>query len=142
MVGIIAAQSIGEPTTQMSLDTKHSAGKSGALSTALVGVPRIQEILSYSKQIKTPQTRIYFTKNIRSNRQDVNKINSFLKHLTIRELIDTAEIYYQVNTNNNLDDKLKNDNVINPFFINNQKTELTNLPFIFRLKMNMEKMLD
>ena len=142
MVGVIAAQSLGEPTTQMSLDTKHSAGKAGVLSTALVGVPRIQEILSYSKSIKTPQTLIYFDKNIRSDRSAVNKINSFLKHLTIRELIDTAEIYYQINTNNSLDKKLKEDNVINPFFINNQKTELTNLPFIFRLKMNLEKMYD
>ena len=142
MVGVIAAQSLGEPTTQMSLDTKHSAGKVGILSTALVGVPRIQEILSYSKSIKTPQTLIYFKKDVRSDRTAVNKINSFLKHLTIRELIDTAEIYYQVNTNNSLDNKLKDDNVINPFFINNQKTELTNLPFIFRLKMNLEKMYD
>ncbi len=142
MIGVIAAQSLGEPTTQMSLDTKHSAGKAGVLSTALVGVPRIQEILSYSKSIKTPQTLIYFDKSIRSDKSAVNKVNSFLKHLTIRELIDTAEIYYQINTNNSLDKKLKDDNVVNPFFINNQKTELTNLPFIFRLKMNLEKMFD
>jgi len=142
MVGVIAAQSIGEPTTQMSLDTKHSAGKVGILSTALVGVPRVQEILSYSKTIKTPQTLIYFNKDIRADRSTVNKINSFLKHLTIRELIDSAEIYYQVNTNNSLDKKLKDDSVVNPFFINNQKTELNNLPFIFRLKMNLEKMFD
>ena len=107
-----------------------------------MGVPRIKEILSYSKSIKTPQTLIYFDKSIRSDKSAVNKVNSFLKHLTIRELIDTAEIYYQINTNNSLDKKLKDDNVVNPFFINNQKTELTNLPFIFRLKMNLEKMFD
>jgi|SaaInlV_150m_DNA_5_1039734.scaffolds.fasta_scaffold01900_3 DNA-directed RNA polymerase beta' subunit len=142
MVGVIAAQSLGEPTTQMSLDTKHSAGKVGVLSTSLVGVPRIQEILSYSKSMKTPQTLIYFDKSVRSDKTSVNKINSYLKHLTIRELIDAAEIYYQVNTNNSLDTKLKNDNVVNPFFIGNQKTELVNLPFIFRLKMNLEKMYD
>jgi len=142
MIGIIAAQSLGEPTTQMSLDTKHSAGKTGVLSSALTGVPRIQEILSYSKQIKTPQTKIYFTEDIRADRQVVNKINSFLKHLTIRELIETAEIYYQVNTNNSLDKQLKDDGVTNPFFINNQKTDISNLPFIFRLKFNLEKMYD
>ncbi len=146
MVGVIAAQSLGEPTTQMSLDTKHSAGKAGALSTALVGVPRIQELLSYSKQIKTPQTLIYFDKDIRSDKSFVNKINSFLKHLTIRELIDSAEIYYQIDQekslSNSLDEKLKSDNVTNPFFINNQKVDLANLPFIFRLKMNLEKMFD
>ena len=142
MVGIIAAQSVGEPTTQMSLDTKHSAGKSGALSTALVGVPRIQELLSYSKQIKTPIMIIYLDEENRYEKNKVNRISSFLKHLTIRELINTAEIYYQVDTDNELDKVLEEDKVSSPFFINNQKTELINLPFVFRFKMNLEKMLD
>ena len=37
---------------------------------------------------------------------------------------------------------LENDNVINPFYINNQKIDLNNMPFVFRLKMNLEKMMD
>jgi hypothetical protein len=67
MVGILAAQSIGEPITQLNLNTKHFAGvasKSGAAS----GVPRITELLAYSKNIKTPQITIYFNDMIRSNK--------------------------------------------------------------------------
>ena len=43
MVGVISAQSVGEPTSQMNLDSKHSAGKIGGGIGALQGVPRIQE---------------------------------------------------------------------------------------------------
>ena len=72
----------------------------------------------------------------------MNRINSFFKHLTIKELIDSAEIYYQVEGNNEFDQMIEKDNVINPYFINNQKVELKNMPFVFRLKMNIEKMMD
>ena len=142
MVGIIAAQSVGEPTSQMNLDSKHAAGKGGGGSGALSGVPRITELLGYSKQIKTPQMTVYFEEELQENKEMVNRINSFFKHLTILELIDSAEIFYQVNVNNDLDKIIKDDDVINPFFINNQKVDLANMPFIFRFKMNLEKMMD
>ena len=137
MVGVLAAQSIGEPTTQLNLNTKHFAGvasKSGAAS----GVPRLIELLSFSKDIKTPQMAVYFDDNIRSDKNSVNKIASYFKFLSIKQLIDSAEIYYDVGT----EKKLTQDNVSTPFFVNNQKAELTSLPFVFRLKMNLEKMLD
>ena len=142
MVGIIAAQSVGEPTSQMNLDSKHAAGKGGSGSGKLTGVPRITELLGYSKNIKTPQMTIYFDKEIQEDRQKANRINSFLKHLNIIELIDSAEIFYQIEGNNDFDQVIENDNTVNPFFINNQKVELKNMPFIFRLKMNLEKMMD
>jgi len=142
MVGVIAAQSVGEPTSQMNLDSKHSAGKIGGGIGALSGVPRIQELLNYSKNIKTPQMTIYFEDEIREDRVKINRISSFFKHLTINELIDSAEIFYQVEGSNNHNTVLDNDNVMNPFYINNQKTDLKNMPFVFRLKMNLEKMMD
>ena len=137
MVGILAAQSIGEPTTQLNLNTKHFAGvasKSGAVS----GVPRINELLSNSKNMKTPQITIYFNDMIRSNKSEVNKIASYFKYLSIKQLLTSAEIYFNIGT----DMKLKSDNTSTPFFVNNMKTDITLLPFVFRLKMNIEKMLD
>ena len=50
-VGMIAAQSIGEPTTQMTLNTFHFAGVASK-SNVLRGVPRIEEILSLSENPK------------------------------------------------------------------------------------------
>lgn len=54
-VGAIAAQSIGEPGTQMTLDAFHSTG---AKITVSGGVPRFKEILSLTK-VKTPSVSIY-----------------------------------------------------------------------------------
>ena len=52
-VGIIAAQGIGEPSTQMTLNTFHLAGHGGANMT--LGIPRLREILMTSENnIKTP----------------------------------------------------------------------------------------
>jgi len=141
MVGIIAAQSCGEPLSQMTLNTKHFAGVSGK-GSANMGVSRLNELLSYSKKIKTPQMIIYFNDDINTDKNITHKIASSFKHLTIGEIISSAEILYNVNSNNNLDTIIKNDNVKNPFYINNQKTDLSALPFVFRFVLNLEKMVD
>ena len=53
-VGVIAAQSVGEPGTQLTLDTKHSSGQagSGAISR---GLPRVEELL----EARTPKGQAY-----------------------------------------------------------------------------------
>lgn len=57
MVGILAAQSIGEPTTQMTLRTSHAVGKES--ETLLAGVPRMKEIIDMSDvRMSTPSMTI------------------------------------------------------------------------------------
>jgi DNA-directed RNA polymerase III subunit RPC1 len=51
-VGAVAAQSIGEPGTQMTLKTFHFAGV--ASMNVTLGVPRIKEIINATKDISTP----------------------------------------------------------------------------------------
>lgn len=139
MVGVVAAQSIGEPTSQLTMNTKHAAGKAG-----VSGVSRIKEIMSYSKAIKSPQMTIYF-EDKHSNKNDANLISSYLKHLTIRELISSAEILYSMDNKDSLSKLLENDNVSNPFYINNESPSANNiksLPFVIRLTMNLEKMME
>lgn len=51
-VGAVAAQSIGEPATQMTLKTFHFAGV--ASMNVTLGVPRIREIINAAKTISTP----------------------------------------------------------------------------------------
>lgn len=58
MVGVVAAQSIGEPTTQLTLNTFHLSGVASARK-GIQGVPRIKELLSISKNIKSPMLKIY-----------------------------------------------------------------------------------
>jgi DNA-directed RNA polymerase I subunit RPA1 len=61
-VGTIAAQSIGEPSTQMTLNTFHLAGHGAANMT--LGIPRLKEILMTTPtNIKTPCMQVYFKKD-------------------------------------------------------------------------------
>jgi DNA-directed RNA polymerase I subunit RPA1 len=62
-VGLLAAQSIGEPSTQMTLNTFHFAGR-GEMNVTL-GIPRLREILmTASAKIKTPAAHVLFRKNV------------------------------------------------------------------------------
>ena len=55
-VGVIAAQSLGEPGTQLTLDTKHGSGVSGSGAIAR-GLPRVEELL----EARTPKGQAYIT---------------------------------------------------------------------------------
>lgn len=58
-VGVIAAQSMGEPSTQMTLNTFHLAGHGGANVT--LGIPRLREIVqTASRKITTPYMKVFF----------------------------------------------------------------------------------
>lgn len=59
MVGALAAQSLGEPATQMTLNTFHYAGVSAKNVT--LGVPRLKEIINVSKKPKTPSLTVFLT---------------------------------------------------------------------------------
>ena len=56
-VGALSAQSLGEPATQMTLNTFHYAGVSAKNVT--LGVPRLKEIINVSKKPKTPSLTIF-----------------------------------------------------------------------------------
>lgn len=57
-VGVIAGQSIGEPSTQMTLNTFHLAGHS--TKNVTLGIPRLREIvMTASRSISTPQMTLH-----------------------------------------------------------------------------------
>ena len=61
-VGAVAAQSVGEPTTQMTLNTFHMAGV--ANKNVTLGIPRLRELLDCSSKIKTPSMKIFYQKKL------------------------------------------------------------------------------
>lgn len=68
-VGIIASQSIGEPSTQMTLNTFHFAGHGAANVT--LGIPRMREIImTASSAIKTPQMTLPILKDVNDEMAD------------------------------------------------------------------------
>lgn len=81
MIGSIAAQSLGEPATQMTLNTFHFAGVSAKNVT--LGVPRLKEIINVSKNIKTPSLRIFLQEQYRKREQVVVKLGGLIEYTTL-----------------------------------------------------------
>lgn len=82
-VGIIAAQSLGEPSTQMTLNTFHHAGISELNVTT--GLPRLIEILDARKKIKTPTMEIYMSKD-HNDEKSVHDLIIKIKETTLDEV--------------------------------------------------------
>ena len=94
MVGIIAAQSIGEPTTQMTLNTFHFAGVASK-SNVTRGVPRIEEILSISDNPKQPSTTIYLPHLNETNHEKALELKHELEYTSLRDITSSVNIYFE-----------------------------------------------
>ena len=92
MVGVLAAQSIGEPATQMTLNTFHFAGVSSKNVT--LGVPRLKEILNVATNIKTPALTVYQEPGKTANQESAKLLRSTVEHTNLRSVTETTEIYY------------------------------------------------
>lgn len=92
MVGALAAQSIGEPTTQLTLNTFHSAGTVKAGATQ--GVPRIQELLSVSRNPKNPLNYVYLNPTISENEDQALMMMREIQKTTLKDITKSVRIYY------------------------------------------------
>ena len=92
MIGTVAAQSIGEPTTQMTLNTFHFAGVSAKNVT--LGVPRLTEIINIAKNIKTPSLTVFLMGDAAKDREAAKNVQCALEHTTLRKVTEATEIYY------------------------------------------------
>ena len=89
-IGNISAESIGEPGTQMTLNTFHFAGV--AEMNVTVGLPRIIEILDGRKELKTPSMEIYLEKPY-SQGKDIKKIAFSI----METLLNDIALEFQIN---------------------------------------------
>ncbi|SCU92024.1 LADA_0F13740g1_1 [Lachancea dasiensis] len=92
MVGVLAAQSIGEPATQMTLNTFHFAGVASKKVTS--GVPRLKEILNVAKNMKTPSLTVYLDQDHAADQEKAKLIRSAIEHTTLKSITVASEIYY------------------------------------------------
>jgi DNA-directed RNA polymerase II subunit RPB1 len=90
MVGIIAAQSHGELSTQLTLNTFHYAGI-GSKTTVTRGTPRLEEILSISPKVKNPSVTASLTD---PSKEAAYKLVNFFPHTCIRDVAVAVELYY------------------------------------------------
>jgi len=148
MVGIIAAQSIGEPTTQMTLNTFHLAGVASK-SNVTRGVHRIEEILSLSDNPKNPSCTVFLKSDEETKQENAQKYMHRIEHTNLREVVDTIEICYDPN---DLATMIERDEVLMRQYyefenmlkgcLETEDEEVKKSKWIIRMEMNVEEMLE
>uniref|UniRef100_A0A3B3WQJ2 DNA-directed RNA polymerase subunit n=1 Tax=Poecilia mexicana TaxID=48701 RepID=A0A3B3WQJ2_9TELE len=89
-VGLLAAQSIGEPSTQMTLNTFHFAGR-GEMNVTL-GIPRLREILMVaSSNIKTPMMSIPVLNNKKALKR-AKTLRKQLSRVCLAEVLQKVDV--------------------------------------------------
>lgn len=88
-VGIVAGQSVGEPSTQMTLNTFHLAGHSAKNVT--LGIPRLREILmTASANISTPSMTLVLNEEL--SEDDGEKFAKAISVLPLSHVLDHASV--------------------------------------------------
>jgi DNA-directed RNA polymerase II subunit RPB1 len=101
MVGIIAGQSIGEVSTQMTLNTFHFAGVASK-SNVTRGVPRMQELLSLTEEIKNPSLTVYLKPEDQSSKETATKYMHMITHTSLEDIVESIEICFDPDDSNTL----------------------------------------
>jgi DNA-directed RNA polymerase II subunit RPB1 len=93
MVGLVAAQSIGEPVTQMTLNTFHFAGVSSK-SNVTRGVPRLEEVLTLSSEPKNPLLSVYLNSEDETNKETATKIMHMIEYTILSDVVQSSSICF------------------------------------------------
>jgi len=150
MVGMIAAQSIGEPTTQMTLNTFHFAGVASK-SNVTRGLPRIEEILSLSENPKNPSCTVHLFPNEETDQENAKKLMHRLEHTKLRDIVNAVQICFDPDDLNTL---IEEDSAIMEQYKDfesmidecsgkeGEEDNSNKSKWIIRIKLNAEEMLD
>jgi len=158
MVGVVAAQTIGEMGTQMTLDSFHVSGTAAAVK-ATSGVPRLKEILSATKKTKTPTLIIYMKPDVASvinpkmaedgiSYDDIEieekkkvalNVKNSIEITRLADILEYSEIYWDANESKDKE-LLEIYHKFQPLYeIVNKNHSKSN--WVLRMKFNKEKML-
>ena len=143
MVGPIAAQSIGEPATQMTLNTFHFAGVSSK-SNVTRGVPRLKELLHLSKKIKAPSVTIHLDDSISNNKSKALEFMNNIELTKLSDIIKSVRIYYDPDDANTTIEEDKELLQIYKVFseIDDETAQDCSSQWIIRIEVDKEKMMN
>jgi len=120
-VGLLAAQSIGEPSTQLTLNSFHSAG-----SGVAQGIPRLKELL-YAQKYKEPisTSKIHLKKPYCFVRSKVDTFKKTIQNFTLKDICREYELFYS-----NLEEYTQRERTTNAINYN------TNAQWILKLQLS------
>ena len=101
MVGVIAGQSIGEPTTQLTLNTFHLSGVASK-SNVTRGVPRIEEILRLTKNPKNPSLTVYLKTMDQNDKDKASNYATMMSHTRLVDVVKSIQICFDPNEQSTL----------------------------------------
>lgn len=140
MVGTLAAQSIGEPATQMTLNTFHYAGVASKSVTG--GVPRLKEIINVAVNIRTPALEVRLHPEYSRTEEDAHQIMRQLTYTCLRDVTASVEIFYDPKLDST--DIEEDRDFVDAFFaIPDEDIRLElHSPWLLRLELDRAKVLE
>ncbi|RLJ02656.1 MAG: DNA-directed RNA polymerase subunit A'' [Candidatus Aenigmatarchaeota archaeon] len=85
-IGLVTAQSVGEPGTQLTMRTFHYAGVLEMNVT--LGLPRVIEIVDARSTPKTPMMTVYLRRELASDEKAARKVAAMIRATKLRDLVD------------------------------------------------------
>jgi DNA-directed RNA polymerase II subunit RPB1 len=126
------------------MDSFHTAGIAQIKDTTQ-GMPRIKELLSLSKNIKTPQMIIFMNDEHVHNRDMAQKIASYIEYTTLGNLRKSVAIYYDPDpyAKSGFIEKDKATKIFasKSSTRNSCQADVANLPWLLRVELDREKLL-
>ena len=141
MVGVVAAQSIGEPLSQCTLNTFHLSGV-GSASKATRGVPRIEELTRVTKNVKAPSVTVFLKPEHAQNKAICLQVKNKLETTTFKHIIKTSKIFFDPS---DTETTISNDaNVVQMYkdFQIENNCDRASAPWLLRLELDRQKMLE
>jgi DNA-directed RNA polymerase II subunit RPB1 len=142
-VGIVAAQSIGEPATQMTLNTFHQAGVASK-SAVTRGVPRLRELLKVTQNPKASSLTIYLKPEYRNNKDKAREVVQELELTLLRNITDKVAIYWDEKDENTVveEDKelMRFYSLFEQDFMATDQVEESWSKWLLRMELNREEM--
>ncbi|XP_076336415.1 RNA polymerase II subunit RpII215 [Tachypleus tridentatus] len=138
MVGPLAAQSLGEPATQMTLNTFHYAGVSAKNVT--LGVPRLKEIINISKKPKTPSLTVFLTGSAARDAEKAKDVLCRLEHTTLRKVTANTAIYYDPDPQNTV--IAEDQEFVNVYYEMPDFDPTRISPWLLRIELDRKRMTD
>lgn len=92
-VGLLAAESLGEPTTQMTLNSFHSSGV-GATKLVTSGVPRVKELIALHKVIKMTTMTIAFHPRVQQTPDLIYRLSHIIVETKLDDVVESTNVVY------------------------------------------------
>ena len=149
MVGVIAGQSIGEPTTQLTLNTFHLSGVA-TKSNVTRGVPRIEEILRLTRNPDKPSATVFLKPVDQYDKDRATNYCNMIQHTKLVDVVKSVEICFDPDDKDTkifqdkdlIEQYYEFEEMIEDCNKDSEGTELPKSKWLIRIEIDAETLLD